>query len=847
MRWEDLIRRSAGLPAPSDADTSPNPPEAPDDVLDPSPALVDPFEGHVASGSRASAPLAAGIEMDEPEHENPDALIEAEFRSPPMDPGTKPPGPPSYVDLDDAYPMRRVPTRWEQRQTRQNIEWLRLSGGGGGGGGSDLTLRPDIDKNTAGVAGNASDISDLQAEQVVQDDRLAAIEATPPFDPSALVDKDAEQDGRLDTLEATDPYDDAGVVARLDGIDAEQVTQDDAISATSSAVAAEKSRNDAQDGRLSALEAGGGGGGPGYDDTEVRGLISDNADGVAQNASDIGDNESRLNALEAVPPYDDTAVRGLISDNADGVAANAGGISDLQAEQVTQDAAIAKVAADAAKALTDHDKNHKAHPTLSSTDATGMLNDADGNPRVGRVFNIGNYLPVGFSSTGSYKPVISVLCNEQGAPSNRAVSAEIHADGKIMRFKKLDEALISGQYVWKEALDEAIAAIDIDAVDLGAQYNWSGPHSWARTGADNTEDWIIYGRNKDNPTAAAEKLLYVFRNVSGTPDAVNYMGKDDNNNNLANVGRVRNLLVPIEEEIDQLKADLADAISGAVTQRSWEYTQFVDEGIQDGKFWAPPSNDWNRVTGLRISDKDSGGKSFPVDLLNDGDVLEMRVMRGGIQQGRGVLIIDTARVIEYQGDRAVDLTVAGWSIQEGRPPDALDSCLFSWTPSTSEFATEAYVDAQLAALDIPDHPQIVNIEYEARYLGMNSGAWGSTLADGNQFAAYQPSNATTPTNWWGNMAQFRFSSNTGDVPKTLTTTTGITTGEIIISETVANGGGIRWKGGASWGHKATVERWRDHIIWFHGGHKVSGHGDQAVIGRDYHISVIGYPLLKPVR
>ena len=85
------------------------------------------------------------------------------------------------------------------------------------------------------------------------------------------------------------------------------------------------------------------------------------------------------------------------------------------------------------------------------------------------------------------------------------------------------------------------------------------------------------------------------------------------------------------------------------------------------------------------------------------------------------------------------------------------------------------------------------------------------------------------------------------MPKTLTTTTGITTGELVIRETSANGGNVVWAGGASWGHKATVERWRDYIIWVSGGHKVSASGSQAIIGRDYHISLVGYPLLAPVR
>jgi hypothetical protein len=591
-------------------------------------------------------------------------------------------------------------------------------------------------------------------------------------------------------------------------------------------------------------------------------------------------------------------------------------------------------------------------------------------------------MPVGFSSTGGYKPVISVLRNEPGAPGSRSIALEIHADGKIQRFWKLDDNLGPGQYVWKEALEARLANLDFAAeieenatdiaylnsftgmlgrwkavdvkplddgqlqlslsganlstatsaeiftrelggtqpgvdnaqvgdtlmfvgstsgvrvawtitsvagslgnvvygldsascnswplgldwnwfksqdhfgvavvpainsgVDQSADYDWTGKHEWLRTG-ENFDDWIIHGRSKAKPDLTNEKLLSVYRNVAGTPDAVNYLGKDDSNNNLCNVGRAKELIAPLSSEIDGLRDDLTDALAGAITQRSWSWVSTSGAAVQDGKFWTNSPSDWNRLTAMRISDVDEGGKVFPVDLINDGDVIEMTVLSGGTQVGRAVMIIQSATAIGTS-DRAVDITPAGWSVQEGRPPNQTgDSCLFSWSPSTNEYATEAYVDAAISAIDIPDHPEIVNIEYVAEYMGMNSGAWGNTLSDNNKFSAYQASNATTTSNWWGNMAQFRFTSNTGEVPKTLTTTTGIHTGEIIISETQANGGGIRWKGGASWGHSATVERWRDYMIWFKGGHKVSAHGDQAVPGRDYHISVIGYPLLKPVR
>lgn len=75
--------------------------------------------------------------------------------------------------------------------------------------------------------------------------------AAPPFDPTYLEEKDSQQDERLDALEAIDPFDPAALIEK----------------------------DSQQDDRLDALEAAPpGGGGSDYDDTEVRGLISDNAD-----------------------------------------------------------------------------------------------------------------------------------------------------------------------------------------------------------------------------------------------------------------------------------------------------------------------------------------------------------------------------------------------------------------------------------------------------------------------------------------------------------------------------------------------------------------------------------------
>ena len=44
---------------------------------------------------------------------------------------------------------------------------------------------------------------------------------------------------------------------------------------------------------------GGSGGGSGYDDAEVRGLIAANTSAISDNASDISDNSGRIDALES--------------------------------------------------------------------------------------------------------------------------------------------------------------------------------------------------------------------------------------------------------------------------------------------------------------------------------------------------------------------------------------------------------------------------------------------------------------------------------------------------------------------------------------------------------------------
>ena len=65
-------------------------------------------------------------------------------------------------------------------------------------------------------------------------------------------------------------------------------------------------------------------------------------------------------------------------------------------------------------------------------------------------------------------------------------------------------------------------------------YAWTGDHSWAR-GAQNTDDWVIYGPTQTNPSDTSDKLLYVYRNsLGGEGDAVNYKGKSSGDFNLIN-------------------------------------------------------------------------------------------------------------------------------------------------------------------------------------------------------------------------------------------------------------------------------------------------------------------------
>ena len=126
--------------------------------------------------------------------------------------------------------------------------------------------------NTGEVLVKISDESGEVDWGVVQGDGSV----TPPFDPTYLEEKDAEQDDRLDALEAIDPFDPAALIKK----------------------------DEEQDDRLDALEAAPpGGGGTDYDDTEVRGLIADNAD-------KNDEQDGRLDALENAggSGYDDTAI-----------------------------------------------------------------------------------------------------------------------------------------------------------------------------------------------------------------------------------------------------------------------------------------------------------------------------------------------------------------------------------------------------------------------------------------------------------------------------------------------------------------------------------------------------------
>ena len=95
------------------------------------------------------------------------------------------------------------------------------------------------------------------------------------------------------------------------------------------------------------------------------------------------------------------------------------------------------------------------------------------------------------------------------------------------------------------------------SLDLAADYPWTGIHSWARV-RDNTDEWQIKGRSKAKPSAEAEKLLSVYRNAAGTPDAVNYYGKDDSNQNLCNVGRAKEIVKPVQDKNDAQDQRLDD-------------------------------------------------------------------------------------------------------------------------------------------------------------------------------------------------------------------------------------------------------------------------------------------------
>ncbi|MDO6473768.1 hypothetical protein Q4500_18615, partial [Maribacter sp. 1_MG-2023] len=168
----------------------------------------------------------------------------------------------------------------------------------------DTAIRTDVDQNTAdiatnvtNIATNVTDIDNLEAEQTTQN-----------------------------TAIATNTTDIATNATDIDTLEAEQTTQNTAIATNATDIAA----HNAADGDLSATN-------------EYNTGIS--FDGTDLTVTDIGGDQTiDISGLA----YDDTAIQADVDQNTADIATNVTDIDNLEAEQTTQNTAIAANATDIA-------------------------------------------------------------------------------------------------------------------------------------------------------------------------------------------------------------------------------------------------------------------------------------------------------------------------------------------------------------------------------------------------------------------------------------------------------------------------------------------------------------------
>ncbi|TVZ48625.1 collagen-like protein [Olleya sp. Hel_I_94] len=221
-----------------------------------------------------------------------------------------------------------------------------------------ITQNTTIADNTANITTNTDSIDALEAEQITQDTAITANETA--IADHITADEDTDATNELQTVESTDgsvavtangndfdlsvtPFDDAALQSQItenaddiDALEAEQITQDAAITDNTANITTNTDSIDAleaeqitQDTAITANE------------TAIADHITADEDTDATNELQTVESTDGSVAVTAngndfdlsVTPFDDAALQSQITENADDIDA-------LEAEQITQDAAI---------------------------------------------------------------------------------------------------------------------------------------------------------------------------------------------------------------------------------------------------------------------------------------------------------------------------------------------------------------------------------------------------------------------------------------------------------------------------------------------------------------------------
>ena len=88
--------------------------------------------------------------------------------------------------------------------------------------------------------------------------------------------------------------------------------------------------------------------------------------------------------------------------------------------------------------------------------------------------------------------------------------------------------------------------------------------------ADNRRSFVIRGNDADDNE---QDMFYTFTNVSGTPDAINYVGKMDGDNNIVNKSYVDDKMAELLAKIEEL--EMTSGTTGNYQFRMTKHTQHL--------------------------------------------------------------------------------------------------------------------------------------------------------------------------------------------------------------------------------------------------------------------------------